>query len=182
MTCPKSWTIFFHQARERHGVSQKGVAGTVSLPIFSLFSLFPFSFRFLSVFFRFFPFSSFFPCRFQKKRGDTVRQTPFAKPRKKAHTFLTSKILGKAVKRGTTSRLTRRKCSFSWFCCPVNRPSVPGSTDPDLSKKFMFMCLFLFLFQEKKKSAGTLWIGGVWNGHFRESERDFWHATEPQPT
>ena len=53
------------------GVSQKGVAGTVSLPTCP---------GFLSVFFRFFPFSfRFFPLK--KKRGDTVRETPFAKPR-----------------------------------------------------------------------------------------------------
>ena len=70
----------------------------MSLPIFSVFfRFFPFFFRFLpffsvsfrffpflSVFFRFLPFFSvffrFFPFHFQKKRGDTVRETPFAKP------------------------------------------------------------------------------------------------------
>ena len=65
----------------------KGVAGTVSLPIFSVFF---FRFSFFSDFFRFF--SLFFPCFlpffsvffrfiFRKEWGDTVRETPFAKPR-----------------------------------------------------------------------------------------------------
>ena len=77
----------------------KGVAGSVSLPISSVFFRFlPFSsvflrffFPFSSVFFRFLPFflfSSVFCFRFifRKKRGDTVRETPFAKPRaKKTH-------------------------------------------------------------------------------------------------
>ena len=66
------------------GVSQKGS------PERCRFRFFPF---FFSVFFRFLPFSSvfslfffrfFFPFHFQKKkkkRGDTVRETPFAKPR-----------------------------------------------------------------------------------------------------
>ena len=91
----------------------KGVAGTVSLPIFSVFIrflpfllffrvpifsvFFRFFFRFLPFFFRFFPFFSvffrffrffpfFFRFIFRKKRGDTVRETPFAKPRVRVHT------------------------------------------------------------------------------------------------
>ena len=92
----------------------KGVAGTVSLPIFSVF--FPFSsvffvfslfsfrflfrflpfFPFLSLFFCFLPFFSvffrFFPFHFQKKRGDTVRETPFAKPRCKKNTSYLLKV------------------------------------------------------------------------------------------
>ena len=84
--------------------AKKGVARTVSLPIFSVFFRFlpfsPFSsgffpFPFLSFFccffsgsdfLPFFPFSSvffsvFFRFIFRRKRGDTVRETPFAKPR-----------------------------------------------------------------------------------------------------
>ena len=57
----------------RQGPLEKGVAGTVSLPIFSL------SFRFLPLFVR------SLPIRFQKKSGDTVRETHFAKPRTVAH-------------------------------------------------------------------------------------------------
>ena len=85
----------------------KGVAGMVSLLIFSVFfrffrfppfffrfprffplSFFPFLLLFLgSDFFRFFPLSSVFFSVFfrfifrKKKRGDTVRETPFAKRR-----------------------------------------------------------------------------------------------------
>ena len=77
----------------------KGVAGTVSLPIFSVFfRFFSVSIFFLfgcffrvpifSVFFHFLPFSSvFFPfssvsfSEKKKKREDTVRETLFAKPR-----------------------------------------------------------------------------------------------------
>ena len=65
-------------------------------PVFSVFfRFFPFSsvcsvsflffsvsFRFLPFFFRSLPLSSvFFRCIFRKKRGDTVLETPFAKPR-----------------------------------------------------------------------------------------------------
>ena len=48
-------------------------------------------FFWVSDFFRFLPFSSFFPFSSvsfsEKKQGDTVRETPFAKPRQSA-TFL----------------------------------------------------------------------------------------------
>ena len=77
----------FRERNRRNGVASDF---PVLLPLSSvLFSFLPFSsvsicFHFLlffsgSVFFRFFPFSSV--SFSEKKRGDTVRETPFAKPR-----------------------------------------------------------------------------------------------------
>ena len=66
------------------GVSQKGSPGRCRFRFFPFssvfFRFFPFL-SFFSVFFVFFVFFRFFPFHFQKKRGDTVRETPFAKPR-----------------------------------------------------------------------------------------------------
>ena len=57
----------------------KGVAGTVPLPFVSVFFPFLPLFPFFSLFsFRFLPFCSV--SFSEKKRGDTVRETPFAKP------------------------------------------------------------------------------------------------------
>ena len=83
------------------GFRKRGRRNGVAFPIFSVFFRFlPFSsvffrffFPFSSVFFRFLPFSSvsfrFFPFFFvsfsEKERGDTVRETPFAK-RRRLHT------------------------------------------------------------------------------------------------
>ena len=82
----------------------KGVAGTVSLPIFAvlfLFFLFFFRFHFCPFFWLFFFSSDFFrflpflfrvlPSRFQKKGGDTVRETPFhdSNPELKLNQFST---------------------------------------------------------------------------------------------
>ena len=62
--------------------------------------------------------------------------------KKKAHQLLTHILFEKAVNPGTTSRLTRRNCLFSWFrrrthnlFCLVNRPVVPGSTGPRPEQK-----------------------------------------------
>ena len=108
------------------GVFEKGVAGTVSLPIFSVFFrflpfssvFFPFFPCFLSVFslfsFRFLPFFSvsfrffrvlavffrFFRFIFRKKRGDTVRETPFAKPRYLAHCSSTGNSVAATPSKG----------------------------------------------------------------------------------
>ena len=83
------------------------------LSVFSLFSFrfflvfFPFFPCFLSVFFRFLPFSSifsvffrFFRFIFRKKRGDTVRETPFAKPEKSGP----NQVRGGRVRKGFGSR------------------------------------------------------------------------------
>ena len=55
--------------------------------------------------------------------------------RPKAHNILTHRFLEKAVDRGATIRLTRRKSDISWArrrapkpFCPVEQPVVPGST------------------------------------------------------
>ena len=84
--------------RRKVGISLKrarrnGVASDFS--VFFRFFRFHFSpfcwFRFFAFFFRFLPFFPFSSVSYsEKKRGDTVRETPFAKPRKKAptpHTF-----------------------------------------------------------------------------------------------
>ena len=69
--------------------------------------------------------------------------------KEKAHTFSTHKLFEKAV--NPNQPVNQNKMFISGFrvehkrFCSVNRPVVPGSTDPDQSKKFMFMCLFLFL-------------------------------------
>ena len=74
------------------GFRKRGRRNGVASDFFRFFPFFSVSFRFLSVFFRFFPFFSvffrffpfssvFFVSFSEKKRGDTVRETPFAKPR-----------------------------------------------------------------------------------------------------
>ena len=91
-----AWTFQTRPPFGLHNLNRgfaKGVAGTVSLPIFSVFfrflpfssvfSLFSFRFlpffpRFLSVFFRFFPFSSFFSVSLSEKKKNG--ETPFARP------------------------------------------------------------------------------------------------------
>ena len=61
--------------------------------------------------------------------------------KKKAHTLLAHKLLEKPVNPATTSRLTRRKCIFSWvrrrthkLFCPVNRTLT--------SAKSLCLCAF----------------------------------------
>ena len=72
----------------------------------------------------------------------------------KAHKLLTYQLFEKAVIPGTTSRLTRRKCLFSWARRSsehINRfvrlAGLLSRGQPDLghSKKFMVMLLLLFL-------------------------------------
>ena len=65
------------------------------------------------------------------------RLNPLKFRQEKAHKLLTHNLFENSVNPGTTSRLTRTKCLFSWFrsrthklFCPVNRPVVPGSTGP----------------------------------------------------
>ena len=82
---PKSFLEDLHkpfgvsQRDRRNGVTSDFFRFFRSLPFFPCFSVF---FRFFSVFFRFLRFLPFF-CRFifRKRRGDTVRETPFVKPR-----------------------------------------------------------------------------------------------------
>ena len=69
--------------------------------------------------------------------GLTHTLPPVVQARKRYINILTHDLFEEAVRPGTTSRLTRRKCLFSWvrrrthnFCCPVNRLVVPGSTGP----------------------------------------------------
>ena len=59
-----------------------------------------------------------------------------------AHKPLSHKLFEKLASPGTTSRLTRKICLYSWFqrrthklLCAVNRPVVPGSTAPRPEQK-----------------------------------------------
>ena len=72
------------------------------------------------------------------------------------------KLFEKAINPGTTSRLTRRKCLFSWFRMRTHKWFVRltgrlsrGQPDPQQSKKFMLMCLFLFLFKSVRTPRGS---------------------------
>ena len=62
------------------GFRKRGRRNGVASDLFRFFPFSSVSFRFFLVFFCV-VFSRFVPFCFQKKRGDTVRETPFAKPR-----------------------------------------------------------------------------------------------------
>ena len=79
-------------------------------------------------------------------------------------------LFEKAVNPGTTSRLTRRKCLFSFFVREkfrrehinsfvllTGRLSL-GQPDPHQSKHLMFMCLFLFLLIR----VAFFWVCSFW--------------------
>ena len=76
----------------------------------------------------------------------------------------------KAVNPGTTSRLTRRKCLFSWvwrrthkLFRPVNLPVVPGSTRPSPEQRVYvyvpsslpFLLLLLCILSKKSRGIQT---------------------------
>ena len=90
--------------------------------------------------------------------------------------MLTHKLFEKAVNPGTASRLTTRKCLFSWLrrrthklFCPVNRPVVPGSTGPWPEQKVYVYVPFSL---PKSKNLGRVLKLRFWNEWLPDTMQD----------